>query len=234
MKIKTILVDDEHLNNKNLELLLKNHCPNVAVVGSFLNAIDAKNYLEKHEVDLVLLDVSMPDKTGFNLLEYFPERNFITVFVTAFDEYAIKAIRVGALDYILKPILVDELKAAITAVEQQLLSTKESNLSNKISLSYEGGKSIIDQQEILFIKGDDNICTIVLSKNRKITISKTLKYFEDLLNDNFLRIHKSYILNTNFACKIVAKETHFVALEDGTELPISRRNYSKVNEFFKN
>ena len=232
MKLKTILVDDEILNLKNLEVILNNNFQEIEVIGLFQNVVDAKNFIESNTIDLLFLDVSMPVENGFDLLNYFPKRNFQVVFVTAHEEFAINAIRVGAIDYILKPILISELKVAIESVKKQFPDCEKNDFSQKLTLSYEGGKSIIDLSDILYIKGDDNISTIYLSKNRKITISKTLKYFEDLLDTNFIRIHKSYILNLKFASRIISKEVHFIELEDGTQLPISRRNYSKVNEVF--
>ena len=232
MTLRTILVDDEILNLKNLEVILKNHFQEIEIIGLFQNAIDAKIFIKNNSVDLLFLDISMPIENGFDLLSYFPERNFQTVFVTAHEEFAINAIRVGAIDYILKPILISELKTAIESVKKQFPDNQKTKNSDKITLSYEGGKSIIDKEDILYIKGDDNISTVYLSKKRKITVSKTLKHFEDLLDINFIRIHKSYILNLKFASKIITKEVHFVELEDGTQLPISRRNYNKLNEVF--
>lgn len=232
MKLKTLLVDDEILNLKNLEAILNNNFPEIEIIGMFQNVHDAKNFMEANPIDLLFLDVSMPVENGFDLLNYFPERDFQVIFVTAHEEYAINAIRVGAIDYILKPILISELKAAVESVKRLFPDAAKTEISNKLTLSYEGGKSIIDWNDILYIKGNDNISTIYLSKNRKITISKTLKYFEDLLDANFIRIHKSYILNVKFASRIITKEVHFIELEDGTQLPISRRNYSKVNEVF--
>ena len=232
MTLRTILVDDEILNLKNLEVILKNHFQEIEIIGLFQNAIDAKIFIKNNSVDLLFLDISMPIENGFDLLSYFPERNFQTVFVTAHEEFAINAIRVGAIDYILKPILISELNTAIESVKKQFPDNQKTKNSDKITLSYEGGKSIIDKEDILYIKGDDNISTVYLSKKRKITVSKTLKHFEDLLDINFIRIHKSYILNLKFASKIITKEVHFVELEDGTQLPISRRNYNKLNEVF--
>ena len=232
MKLKTILVDDEILNLKNLEVILNNNFQEIEIIGLFQNAMEAKVFIENNSIDLLFLDISMPVENGFDLLNYFAERNFQVVFVTAHEEYAINAIRVGAIDYILKPILISELKTAIDSVKKQFQTNDKFDNSNRITLSYEGGKSIVDLNDILYIKGDDNLSTVYLSKKRKITISKTLKYFEDLLDINFIRIHKSYILNLNFASRIISKEVHFIELEDGTLLPISRRNFSKVNEVF--
>lgn len=232
MKLKTLLVDDEILNLKNLEIILNINFQEIEIIGMFQNVHDAKIFLETNKIDLLFLDISMPIENGFDLLNYFPIRDFQVVFVTAHQEHAINAIRVGATDYILKPILVSELKNAIEAVKKQFITSKNAVVSDKITLRYDGGKSIIDTQDIIYIKGDDNLCTLYLSKKRKISISKTLKYFEDLLDNNFIRIHKSYLLNLKFACKLISTEVHFIELEDGTQLPISRRNYCKVNALF--
>ena len=232
MKLKTILVDDEILNLKNLEIILNNYFPEIEIVGMFQNVDRAKSYIESNSFNLLFLDISMPNENGFDLLDYFPIRDFQVIFVTAHEEFAIKALRVGAIDYLLKPILISELKIAVESVKKQFIGFEKPDLLDKITLSYEGGKSIIEIDDILYIKGDDNICTIFLSKKRKITISKTLKHFEELLNENFLRIHKSFIMNMKFGIKIITKDVHFIELEDGTQLPISRRNYSKVKEVF--
>ncbi len=232
MKIKTVLVDDEILNLKNLEVILNNNFPEIEIIGLFQTVDEGKLFIEKNKIDLLFLDISMPVENGFDLLNYFPERDFQVVFVTAHEEYAINAIRVGAIDYILKPILISELKTAIESVKTYFYSQNAIYISNTITLSYDGGKSIIDHDEILYIKGDDNISTIYLTRKRKISLSKTLKHFEDLLDDSFIRIHKSYVLNLKFANKIISKDFHFIELQDGTQLPISRRNYTKVNKVF--
>jgi len=232
MKLKTILVDDEILNLKNLEFILNSNFAEIEIIGAFQNVEKAKLFIESNSIDLLFLDISMPVENGFDLLNYFPERNFQTVFVTAHEEFAISAIRAGAIDYILKPILIAELKTAIETVKKQFPEIEKMDSSDKITLSYEGGKSIISRSDIIYIKGEDNISTVYLSGKRKITVSKTLKHFEEILGENFIRIHKSFLINLKYASKIIAKETFHLELEDGTQLPISRRNYSKINNVF--
>ena len=233
ININTILVDDEILNLKNLEIILNENFPEITILGMFQSVEESKNFIEKNPIDLLFLDISMPIQDGFELLHYFPKRNFQVVFVTAHEEYAIKAIRAGAIDYVLKPIIKSELKTAIESVTKTLFSKTENNIDDRITLNYEGGTSIIAYQDILYFKGFDNLTTLYLTKNRKITISKTLKYFEDKLENKFFRIHKSFLVNLHFASKVNSRESYFLELNEGTQLPISRRNYKLVNDYLK-
>ncbi|WP_310379757.1 LytTR family DNA-binding domain-containing protein [Flavobacterium sp.] len=230
--MRTVIVDDEILNLKNLEIILNENFPQIDVLGMFQNVAEAKLFIEKTPIDLLFLDVSMPIEDGFDLLAYFPVRNFQTIFVTAHEEYAIKALRVGATDYILKPILIAELKSAIESVKV-VLNTHQTPNENTLVLNYEGGKSIIAIDEIQYLKGLDNLTIVYLSSNRKIMVSKTLKHFEEILQKNFFRIHKSFLVNLKFASKILSRETLFLELQDGTQLPISRRNYKLLNDIIK-
>lgn len=232
--IKTILVDDEILNLKNLEIILNENFPEIEILGLFQTVEDAKSFIENNPIDLLLLDISMPIEDGFDLLKYFPVRDFQVIFVTAHEDYAIQAIRVGAIDYILKPILTSELRTAIAKVSDIWGLTNKTNPDNKLTITYEGGKSIIDFDEILYLKGFDNITTIYLTKNRKLTVAKTLKHFEDLLENGFFRNHKSFIVNLKFVSKILSKEAYFIELNEGTQLPVSRRNYKTLNDVLKN
>lgn len=231
MKLSAIIVDDEELNLKNLEILLKNF-PKVQVIGSFKTVEKAKSFISQNQIELLFLDVSMPIADGFDLLGHFPKRDFQVIFVTAHEEYAIKAIKTGATDYILKPILLTELEVAINKVSafysSQGLPTN-ADAENKIILSYEGGKSLIEFSEIIYLNGFDNLTTLYLTKNRKLTVSKTLKFFEDTLSVGFQRIHKSYIVNLKYVYKVLSKEAFFVELTQGAVLPISRRNFKKLN-----
>ncbi|WP_395065899.1 LytR/AlgR family response regulator transcription factor [Flavobacterium sp.] len=230
--MKCIIVDDEILNLKNLEIILTENFPEITVLGMFQNVADAKIFLENNLIDLLFLDISMPIEDGFDLLEHFPRRNFQTIFVTAHEEYAIKALRVGAIDYILKPILLSELKTAIESVKA-VLKIDKSAQENTITLNYEGGKSIVAIAEIQYLKGFDNLTMIYMTRNRKIMVSKTLKHFEEILQQDFFRIHKSFLVNLKYASKILSREALFLELNDGTQLPISRRNYKPLNDVLK-
>ena len=228
MILKTILVDDEILNLKNLELILHRNFQEIEIIGKFQNVADAKIFIQKNPFDLLFLDISMPLESGFDLLNYFPQRNFHVIFVTAHDEYAINAIRAGAVDYVLKPILISELKNAINRVKATV--NAQSNPQDKtIVLNYEGGKSIVIVDEIEYLQGLDNLTMLFLTNNRKLVVSKTLKHFEESLPSDFFRIHKSFLVNLKYVSKIVSRETLFLELIDRTQLPISRRNYSALN-----
>lgn len=233
-RIKTILVDDEILNLKNLEIILNENFPEIEVLGLFQSSQDAQCFIDTNTVQLIFLDISMPVENGFDLLAHFPVRDFQVIFVTAYEDFAIDAIRVGAIDYILKPILISELRAAIAKVSSIYNSIHKPDVANKLTLTYEGGKSILDFDEILYLKGFDNITTIYLTKKRKLTVAKTLKHFEDIQENGFFRIHKSFIVNLKFVSKTFSKEAYFLELNEGTQLPISRRNYKTLNDVLKN
>ena len=190
-------------------------------------------FIENNTIDLVFLDIAMPISDGFDLLNFFPKRIFQTIFITAYEEFAIKAIRAGAIDYILKPFILDELKIAVKkAIELNLLK-KDISSKQTITITYEGGKSILAFDEIINLKGLDNLSVFYLTGNRTIVVSKTLKYYENLLGNRFVRIHKSYIVNLDFIGKIVANKPHFIELKNGKELPVSRRNFKYLNELIK-
>jgi two-component system LytT family response regulator len=235
MRLRTIIVDDEELNLKNLEILLQNFS-NIELVGCFKTVEMARLFIKQNKVELLFLDVSMPVEDGFDLLNHFPKRDFQVVFVTAHEEYALRAIKTGATDYILKPILLGELEQAINKVlvfYKAQETANNLNSGNKIMLSYEGGKSLIEFSDIIYLNGFDNLTTLYLTKNRKLTLSKTLKYFEDALSIDFERIHKSYIVNLKYVSKVLSNDGFFVELNQGAVLPISRRNFKKFNDSLK-
>jgi len=233
MTIKTLLVDDEILNLKNLEIILTDNFPEIEIIGTFQNVASAKEFISNNSIDLLFLDILMPIDDGFELLANFPKPEFEVIFVTAHEEYAIKAIKIGAIDYILKPIIIDEVRIAVAKVYEKVKQKNPLKIKSTLVLNYEGGKSIVNFKDIVYLKGFDNLTSFYLSDKRKITISKTLKNFETVLDQNFFRTHKSYLVNVNYIHKIETKVSYVLEMKDGTQLPVSRRNYKLLNEYLK-
>ncbi len=229
MKLKSIIIDDEHFNLRNLDLIVRENIPEVEVVSLFSNADDAIYFMEKNKVDLVFLDIMMPGKDGFQFLEEFPERKFEVIFVTAYDNFAIKAIKESAIDYILKPILLDELKAAVEKTIARM-EEKQKFLNQKITLSFSGGKIFVLPDEIIYIQGIDNICKVYLSDGRTVVLSKTLKHFEDTLQDKFYRAHKSFLVNLSHVQKFSSMEINSIEMSNRTKIPVSRRNLKELKD----
>ena len=235
--LDVIIIDDEPKALQSMSWELQNFCKSVVVVGTFSSALDAKKYLDSNAVDCIFLDIEMPDMDGFQFLELFPSRNFAVVITTAFDQYAIKAIKEKALDYLLKPIDSDDLMECInkiqlfkteSSIHQKLEQTLESLTHNsnptqkKISVSYDGKIIFINPDEILYCESDGNYCTLHLENKDKILISQKLKFMEEkLVGFYFFRIHNSYLVNLN-KVKEYHKNDEYVVLNNKTKLPVSR------------
>ena len=243
--IPAILVDDEINARENLRFLLQDFCKNVTILAEASNVCDALELIELHQPKLVFLDVEMPQKNGFQLFNELDEVNFQVIFVTAYNNYAIKAFQVAAIDYLLKPIEVSLLikavdKVALTiqnSIAKQrinLLETDQKEIT-KIAVPYKNDYSIIDVNSIFTIEADRMYSLIHLQKNKKFIVAKKLSYYENLLRDNtqFVRIHRSWIINTD---KIVmySKKEKLVILKDNIKVPLSKSYKDKFeNIFFK-
>lgn len=227
--MKSIIIDDEILNIKNLEWYISENLPDLELLNSFTNIQNASDFITKNCIDLIFLDIQMPLGSGFDLLEMFPERSFQVIFVTAFEEYALKAIKAGATDYILKPILKSELIAAVEKAKKIHHQNNQFKKSAKICLQNAEGRYFVEPEEILYIQGIDNISKVFLTQNRKIILSKSLKYFEENLQNQFFRIHKSFIVNIH-ECKKIDAAQLLLSLSNGVKLPISRRNFKNFKE----
>jgi two-component system LytT family response regulator len=230
MPLKTILVDDSLISLKTLEFILKENFSEIEIVGTFENVAEASLFIHTNAVDLLLLDINMPVKDGFDLLKEFPDRNFQTIFVTSYEEYALKAIKAGVTDYLIKPIKLPEIQEAIKKAIQIHNERYQYKPHGKISLSFIGGKAIFDPEEVIYIQGVNNLTKVFLTNQRRFMISKTLKYFADLLDDRFFRIHKSYLVNLDFVSEISYDETAQVTLRNGVTLPVSRRSVKLLKD----
>lgn len=232
--LKAIIIDDEP---KAIEILiweLQNFCPSVIVEATFTNALEAKKYVQLNEPDCIFLDIEMPIMDGFKFLKGFPNRSFSVVFTTAYNQYAISAIKESAVDYLLKPIESDELIACVNklnSLKKTIPSNPNHSISKKVSFNCDGKLIFIDVENILYCKSDSNYCELFTVDKEKILLVQTLKSVEKKLNNHaFLRIHNSYLINMNLI-KEYHKQDDLVLLIDGTTVPVAR---SRKLELLKN
>lgn len=243
--LNAILVDDEESNLNALKEKLLRHCHNVALGALCTTAADAIAAIEAIRPDIVFLDIEMPVTNGFLLLQNLRYKNFELIFTTAYDHYAIKAIRFSAIDYLVKPIEIEELKAAVSRAEQKRAQVSAAhqvelfleNLSpkkpgnQKIAVPTAEGLEFIKLSSLIYLEASINYTYIFLDNNRKYLVSRSLKEFEDLLPpETFVRIHNSYIINKDFAEKYLRGEGGQVVLSSGAVLDISKRRKA---EFLK-
>lgn len=246
--LKAIIVDDEEFARSSLFFLLQQNCPQVEITGIARSVAEAKDILAHHPIDLIFLDIAMPGGNGFELIPDAQKHNAAVIFTTAYDQYALKAIKANALDYLLKPIDIDELKIAVDKVFQHIKRIKGQNehderinnlassLSSrseirKLTLPYGQGFKMIDIDDIIYIEADSNYSIVHLNNHDKITVSKVLREFEELLpGDQFVRIHKSSIINLNHLKEYNSKHGLQVFLKNGESINISRR---RASDFFE-
>lgn len=226
--MKAIIVDDEFRGREVLNYLLKTHCPQIEVIGQAEDVTEAYDLIMKSNPDIVFLDIEMPGGSGFDLLQKFSKPSFTTIFVTSYDQYAIQAIKHHAFDYLLKPVIVEDLKKTISNLIQSIHDerhTKTIEIVHKNKIDY------IETDSILYLAGDGNYSYIYLKDGSSIHTSKTLKEFEDLLciEDNFfIRIHKGYIVNAIEIKNFIKGDEAAVELHNGIKLEVSRRRKDEV------
>lgn len=244
--IKALIVDDEQKACSILKTLLERSAPEITAIEVVHNAMDAYFKIKEWKPDLVFLDIQMPFMNGFDLLNKLEEINFDVVFTTAFNQYAIQAIRFSALDYLLKPIDVDELTNAVHRFMQRRNSVAPNNLqyqnlvsnlaaqkNDDFTLAIHGnqGMQFLKINEIIRLEGDRNYTMFFLSGDRKHLASKTLKEYEELLNDKgFVRIHKSHLVNSNFVESL--SQDGIVLMKDKSRVEVSRRRLPDIRKIF--
>jgi two-component system LytT family response regulator len=239
--VKILIVDDEAAAGNILKILIEKHISAPAEIRYCCNAKEALEMLPVFNPTVVMLDIEMPNLNGFDFLNMATENNFDVIFTTAYDQYAIKAIRFSALDYLLKPIDVLELQNAINRhiIKQQnhdqslLVNNLLTNLQQKdpkdfkLALSTTEGVFFYAPDEILYCEGENNYTRFIFTKNKPMLVSKTLGEYEDLLTEHgFLRIHKSHLVNANYVSKVDREGT--LLMTDGRQLTISKRRKEMV------
>lgn len=236
-KLKTVIIDDEKDAVDFIFSIIGEYCPGLNVVGKAHDVKEGVETIKNLKPELVFLDVEMPHGTGFDLLTNFPEKEFDVVFITAFNHYAIKAIKFSAVDYILKPININEFIEAVNKVMQKrsssmfrgnenikaLLENLKTGVPSRLAIPTSDGMEYLNPKDIIRIEADRSYSWFFITGNRKILVSKNLKEFQDLLSDrHFFRPHNSYLINLRYVKKYVRKEGGYIEMQDGSEIPISR------------
>ncbi|HTE34587.1 MAG TPA: LytTR family DNA-binding domain-containing protein [Chryseolinea sp.] len=235
--VSCVLVDDEPKNLENLKILLEDFCENVNVLALCQNVDEGIQAIQKFKPDIVFLDIQMQRETGFDLLVKINPVNFEVIFITAHSEYAIKAFKFSAIDYLLKPIDIEELKRALEKVERKL----NFNISGRLEQFFQNLKPVVGQnfnlaiptsdglsfvkiENIIYCEASSNYTMIFTNDGKKYTVSRTLKEYEELLNDHhFFRIHNSFLVNLNCIKKYVRGEGGYVVMHNDVSLDVSKR-----------
>lgn len=247
--IRAVIVEDEAVSFKLLQKILADNCKDVEVVGYAESSKRAIHLIKVLNPDIIFLDIQMQEESGFTVLEAFDQIDFGIIFVTAHDQYAIKAIKWSALDYILKPVKPDDLKAALTKFKKsakmsdnQLRHTalienikQRKNSPYKIVLPTNEEYHIVSPDEIIRCQSDNYYTNIFLTNGKKVLVSKTLKEYEQLLSDSgFLRTHNSHLINIKYIKTFVRLEGGYIVMTDDKIVPVSRRKKNEVLELISN
>lgn len=244
--IRTILIDDENNALEVLEILLKKYCPNVEILEKCNGGKAGIDAIEKHQPDLVFLDIEMPHINGFDVLTATKNYKYKVIFTTAYNQFAIKAFKFSAIDYLLKPIDFEELKEAVNKISasenhttfeenlQKLMSQLQKPKEKRIALPVNNSLQFFDFDEIIRIESESNYSHIFLIDKRKITLTKTLKEVEEkFLGQDFFRVHQSHLINLNHIDKIYKGENAYLVMKDETQISISRHRKDEFLDLIK-
>jgi len=251
--IKTILVDDEPRGLSSLKKLLEFNCPEIEIIETSNSASDAKEKITRLKPQLVFMDIAMPEKTGFDLLNEINERDFEVIFVTAHNDFMLQAFQFSAVDYLLKPVDVDLLKQAVARVAQKVetkqggnnletllhnIAQKGSTPKMKLCISSLKGFLVVDIQDIIYCEASSNYTNFHFTNRADICASKPIHEYETLLGEsNFVRIHKSFVVNLQHVKEYIRGEGGTVILSNGHDIEVSRRKkellMTKMKDFFK-
>jgi two-component system LytT family response regulator len=245
--IKALLVDDEIHCLDTLEMILCDYCPDVQILGRCVSGENAIEQIDKLKPELVFLDIEMPLMNGFELLENYTQIPFSVIFTTGYDQYAIKAIRFSALDYLLKPIDPKELVTAVHKVnvqknhptmdQFQMLKDHyqhKGSTFNKLAIPTIDGFELIPVDQLIYCEANDNYSQLFLKNGTKVTACRTLKEIEEQLDDfdSYLRVHHSYVVNLNEAKKYIRGDGGYLVMSNGSTVNVSRsRKEMLLNKF---
>jgi two-component system, LytTR family, response regulator len=244
--IRAVIIDDEPNNIEMLELLLQKHCKNVDVSGAAVSAKEGLVLINNVSPDLVFLDIQMPQQTGFDMLRQFGRYDFEIVFVTAYDQYGIQAVKFSAIDYLLKPVQVEDLKSAVEKVQKKIdqkkdnlllanlleyLKNKENKNDHKLALATSKETLFISPDKIVRCESSNAYTVFFFNDRQKLTVSRPIYEFEELLADyGFIRCHQSHLVNKKYIKSWRKEDGGSLILEDTSVIPISRSKKDIVFE----
>ena len=242
-KPTAILIDDMPSALQMLQDDITRWHPEIDIIATGSSVVDAAKLLRKQEPDILFLDIMLGDGSGFDVLEIFPEIQSKIIFVTASDEYAIRAFKFAAIDYVLKPYSKEELSNAIEKAKIQIQPNKErlnvlketlmtpNNTPKKISLHTLDKIIIVDLEEVVRCESDSNNTIFYLTDGQKVFVTKTLKYFSDMLKPcDFIRVHQSHLINLHYIKAFIKTDGGYLLLKDGATAPVSVRKKVEVME----
>ncbi len=240
-RLSAIIIDDELHGRENLKKIIETYCPEIEVLSIADSAINGKKLVSEHNPDVVFLDINMPVLDGFDFLQEYDERNFMVVFVSAHEDYGINAVKAGAVDYLLKPVNIKELKQTIKKLIG--LKNKKANEqiyfeSDKILIPSSYGFNVLLIDDIIRMEAEGCYTKVYLKDKKKTIVSRTLKEFEDTIpKEKFYRVHKSHLINLKCVKEYSNIDGGFVTMNDGNKIEISRRKapdfIQKIKTFIK-
>jgi two-component system LytT family response regulator len=245
MNIRSIIIDDEPNNIENLQAILHTYCTEIEVVAIANNADEGIAVIKALQPDLLFLDIQMPVKSGFDVLKALDKIDFEIIFITAYDQYGIQAIKFSALDYLLKPIDINELKLSVEKARQKISAKQNNNNIDNLLKYIRSGHNDVPKialptlHEIMYVKvsdivrceASDNYTIFYLESGEKVLVCKTLKEFSELLKSyNFIRTHQSHLINLHFVKSYLKEDGGALLLTDKTKIPVSRQNRDLVKD----
>jgi two-component system LytT family response regulator len=244
--LRSVIIDDEPHMRQTIRKMLGMYCPGVSIVAEADGVASGVGAIKKHQPNLIFLDIKMDDGTGFDLLEQLRPIDFKVIFITAWDQYAIKAFRFSALDYLLKPLDPDDLVKAVAKAgesEQHEFNTQLDNMHEHLNTQDKSKKKIIIRtlesiflvpvSDIVYCESDGNYTSVYLASGKKIMVSGTLKEYEEILGEyGFFRVHKSYLINLKHISSFERADGGYVILGSDTQIPVASRKRELLLEMF--
>jgi two-component system, LytTR family, response regulator len=239
-KYRAVIIDDEEDSRSNTRSMIENYCSEIEIVGEADNGPEGKKQIQELKPHVVFLDINMPGMNGFQMLEGIYNRDFCVIFLTAYSEHGITAVKAGATDYLLKPLMLSELQGAIRKVVAHYEGKgttpggKPEENKNLVLINHSKGFTLVDFKDIIWLEASDNYTNLYLSGQKKIIASKTLKEFESILPDTeFFRVHRSALINIKYVKEYSNHEGGEVILSEGTHVQVSKARNQEFADFIR-